>query len=197
MEELGIILAEHRNGTDPNHIEVDGTLPVIAEPKVVDELSELWRVARRIAPTSFVPRELRGDPTAIMACILIGRELGLPPMMSLQHIMMLDGKPALSALAMRALVIARGHLVERVAGDREHCTMHGKRSDTGQEMTVTWTIEDAVATGITRGRDGPKANWVHFPAAMLTARATSELCRMLFPDVLGGLAYTSDGGELS
>lgn len=176
---------------------IDTALPVVSEPQPLDELSDMWRVARRIADTEFVPKALRNRPEAVMAAIIAGRELGLPPMMSLQNIAVIEGKPTLSAQAMRAIVIARGHLIERVESDDEHCVMRGQRSDTGQELTVTWTMADVAKGGIDKGREGVKTNWRMYPAQMLTARATSELCRLLFADLLGGLSYAGDGGELS
>jgi hypothetical protein len=45
-----------------------------------------------------------------------------------------------------------------------------------------------------------KNNWRSYPRAMLLARATAELCRALFPDVLAGISHTieelADGDDV-
>jgi hypothetical protein len=141
---------------------------------------------RFIANTTFVPRDLRGKLPEIMACIATGRELGLGDMESLRQIHIVEGKPTLSAQLMTKLVRARGHSIVGKAGS-ERAIVTGKRGDTGDEITVEWTMEDAERAGL-RG----KANWQRYPRQMLWARAVSELCRMLFPDVIGGVSYTAE-----
>jgi hypothetical protein len=37
-----------------------------------------------------------------------------------------------------------------------------------------------------------KPTWKSYPRQMLSARATSELCRLIFPDALGGISYTPE-----
>jgi hypothetical protein len=74
----------------------------------------------------------------------------------------------------------------RIAGELE-ATVYGKRSDTGEELEVSWTMEDAA-----RAKLGGKDVWKQYPRAMLLARATSELARALFADVLGGMRYTPE-----
>jgi hypothetical protein len=145
-----------------------------------------WRLARRISHTPFVPKDLRGDPNSVLACILTGEELGLGPMQSLRMVNVIDGRPAASAELMRALVNRAGHRIDVVESRQDRVTLAGRRHDTGAVAKVTWTIGDAQRAKLT----GNPA-WAKYPRSMLLARATSELCRALFADVIGGL-YTPE-----
>ena len=49
---------------------------------------------------------------------------------------------------------------------------------------MTWTIGDAQQAKLTGN-----PSWGKYPRSMLLARATSELCRMLFADVIGGVVH--------
>lgn len=164
--------------------------PHTAVDTVAADIPAEWiaalRLSSRICDTPFVPKPLRGDPHAVLACILTGRELGLGPMQSLQMVNVIEGRPAASAQLMRALVNRAGHRVDVVEAKQDSVTMSGTRRDTGARATVTWTLDDAHRAGLDKN-----PAWSKYPRSMLLARATSELCRMLFADVIGGL-YTPE-----
>lgn len=139
-------------------------------------------LATKIAQTEFVPDSLRGKPAAIAAAILYGRELGLEPMTSLRSVNVIKGKPALSAEAMRALVLAAGHDIRFQEMTSARCVIVGKRKGQDETTTVTFTMDDAKKMGVGGGQQYSK-----MPRQMLAARATAELCRLIFADTIGGL----------
>lgn len=145
-----------------------------------------WKTAQRIAPTEFVPQSYRGRPEAVFAAILYGRELGMGPMAALQALNVIKGKPTLAPEAMRARVFAAGHHIDVLTNTDTAVVLRGRRSD-GAEATVEWTVEDARRAGLLGGE-----SWKRYPRAMLVARATSELCRLIFPDVISGASYTPE-----
>jgi len=149
-------------------------------------------LADQIANTEFVPKALRDNPAAVAAAMLYGREVGLPPLTALNQTHVIEGKPALSAEAMRGLVLGAGHQIEVTETTGAVCTMRGRRRDSGVWTTVRWTIDMARAAGI-----ASKAVWKSYPRAMLQARATAELCRLVFPDVIHGFVAVEefDGDE--
>jgi hypothetical protein len=73
--------------------------------------------------------------------------------------------------------------------------MKGLRRGDTEWQTVTWTIDRAKDLGLTG-----KENWKKQPQAMLLARATSELARLIAADAILGIGYTveeiADGGPV-
>lgn len=172
--------------TDPTStaLAVPDTPPAASIPSTWEAS---WRLAQRISSTPFVPGALRGRPEAVLACVLYGAELGLGPMQSLQAINCIDGRVAAAPELMRALIARHGHRLDIVDATDEHVTLSGRRADTGATATVTWSTADAQRAGLLG-----KGAWKTYPRAMLLARATSELARMLFADVIAGLSYTPE-----
>lgn len=144
-------------------------------------------LAEHVADTEFVPKAFRGNAPAIAAAILHGRELGLGPMTALAQTNVIDGRPAISAEQQRALVLAAGHEIEFAELSDAVVTVRGRRAGAERWTTVTWTLDRARHAGLTG-----KKNWQNYPRAMLAARASAELCRLQFPDVLHGMAATEE-----
>ena len=175
------------------------SLPAVSEPSEmpvqfpaaqqrVTLLRTYVDLAARLCGTEFVPKGLRGKPAAVLACMLTGQEMGIGPMQALTHIHVVDGRPTQSAELMRAQILRAGHRFSIREKSNTKVTVYGQRSDTGEELAITWTMEDAKTAGLIK--DG--SAWKHYPRAMLMARATSELARDLFADVLGGVSYTPE-----
>lgn len=148
----------------------------------VEVVGQVAKLAAHVADTDFVAKGLRGSAAAVTAAILYGREIGLPPMTALTQVRVVEGMPSLSAEGMRALILAAGHDLEIRQATGAISTVAGRRRGSGRWQEVTWTLDMARAAGIIK----PKSGWEHYPRAMLVARATVELARQLFPDVIHG-----------
>lgn len=147
-------------------------------------------LAQGISDTEFVPKALRGKQYAVAACILTGREIGIGPMESLAKIHMVDGRPSMSSELMRSLVLRAGHAIEFTQLTDQLCTIRGKRAGSESWTELSWSMKDAQRIGVAN-----KDVWKKYPRNMLSARATSELCRLIFPDALGGLSFTPEDIE--
>lgn len=140
-------------------------------------------LAKAVATTDFVPNAYRGNPAAITAAILYGDEVGFGPMQSLAKIAVIDGKVTMYAEAQRALILAHGHELWIEEATTTRVTLAGRRRESDKTTLITWTLDDAK-----RAKLDQKPNWQRYPRQMLLARATAELARAVFADVIGGLA---------
>ena len=157
-----------------------------------DLVPQAASLADQIARTDFAPAGLRGKPEAVMAAMLTGHEIGIGPMQALSAISVINGRPCMSAKLMRALVHRAGHDLWFEVKSNTKVTICARRADWPEDRVakVTWTMDDAKAAGLAGGQ-----NYRKYPRAMLAARATGEICRDNFADVLGGIGYTPE--ELS
>lgn len=147
--------------------------------------------AKVIAQSGLAPSSLR-SPEAIAVVALKGYELGIPAMMAMNHIHVIQGKPTISAELMRAMILRDNHRFRVVESTPEKAIVEGQRfnSITGEydnPVQASFTMQDAERAKIT-GKD----NWTKYPKNMLVARATAILAREHFADVLMGASYTPD-----
>jgi hypothetical protein len=152
-----------------------------------------YMVAERLSSSAFVPAQFKGKPVELTAAILAGIEVGLSPMAAMRSFDIIQGQAAPRAITLRAVVQSYGHEMVLVESTNSRCRMKGKRRGSEDWQTVTWTMDRAKDLGLV-GKD----NWKKQPAAMLVARATSELARLIASDAILGIGYSSeevaDGG---
>lgn len=144
-------------------------------------------VAQSLSKTAFVSTTMKGRPEEITGAILTGAEIGLQPMSALRSIDIIQGTPAMRAHALRGLVQSRGHDIWVEAATDTRAVVCGQRKGSDKVQKSVWTIERAQKLGLTS-----KDNWRKQPQAMLVARATSEICRLVASDVILGLPYSAE-----
>lgn len=150
-------------------------------------LDELYRFAKVVAFTEFVPKDFRGKPESVMVAIQYGMELGFTPMASLQSLHVINGKVATPGDSMLALVENSGLLVdfeESFEGEGEALNAICKVQRVGRRPHIEeFSWSDAVRAGL------PKRNPQYdlYPKRMLRNRCRGFALRDVFPDVLKGL----------
>jgi hypothetical protein len=150
------------------------------------ELGAAHQLGTALCGTEFVPSSFRGKPEAAAAAILAGKSLGLDPMNALANIFVVSGRPSMYARTMAALVMQAGHTIRRIEATEERVVYEGKRKNDTTFTRVEWTIARAQKAGYTSNK-----KYQSDPIAMLTAKCQAEICRVIAPDVLTGIAATS------
>ena len=155
-----------------------------------DAMSAALKLGSAIAGTDLAPKDYKGKPENAAIAILYGAELGLSAIQSVQQIFVVQGRPAIYARTMVALVMRHGYRVRTESSTDESVTVVGTAPD-GTTETSTWTFERAKKAGYTTNK-----KYETDPQAMLYAKATSEVCRKLAPDVLLGIPHSREELEL-
>lgn len=131
----------------------------------------------------------------ILGTLITARRIGMDPMYALNGgIYSIKGKYGISAEGMNSLVRAKGHsIVIDPTSNSERSVLIGKRADNGDSCTCTYTLQDAQRAGLVVGG----GTWEKHPGSMCFARAVSNLCRRLFPDVIAGLYVEDEINEIA
>lgn len=129
-----------------------------------------------------------GNAAAMLAIIMSGREFGIPMMASLRAFDNIDGKPAMKADLIRALVLKSGKVeyFDVISRSEKESTWAIKRNGR-PEVRLTYTIDEAKAAWIKGDNAWKASGYGRNPADMLVARASSKLARLVCPDVTHGL----------
>lgn len=152
------------------------------------------RYAQALADSGLLPQQYRRQPANLLYAIEYAEMIGAHPLTAVTGIFVIDGKPSASAGLISALVRRAGHKL-RVTGDSRSATAQIIRADDPDftfEVTFTW--DDAETAGLAK-----KNTWRQYPAAMLKARAITQVARDACEDALSGLHYTAEelGAEVN
>ena len=143
--------------------------------------------AQALASASLLPRAYQKQPANVLLAMEYGEALGIPPIQAIQSVHVIEGKPSASADLIASLVRRAGHKL-RVTGDDQSATAVIIRADDPDfEFTATWDMARAKQAGLTG-----KGVWKQYPAAMLKARAITEVARAGAGDALFGVIYTPE-----
>lgn len=150
-------------------------------------LAERMEYSKALSASSLLPRQYQNNPANVLVALEYGAALGLSPMAAIQGVHVVEGKPTASAQLIGALVRNAGHRL-RVEGDDQHAVaVIVRRDDPEFEFRAEWTMDRAKQAGL-----AGKGVWKQYPAAMLKARAITEVARDACPEVLSGVAYTAE-----
>lgn len=145
------------------------------------------QVANVLAKTTFVPKAMQGKPAEVAAAMMRSFEMAIDPLDGLGHMHVINGKVGYSAELMRRRIIEAGHEILFVETTDSRAVIKARRrehvDDESKWQTFTFTEENARKAKIDLGG---------YPADKLVARASSRMCRRMFPEVLAGASIAED-----
>ena len=159
----------------------------VALSRPLTDIDQAWRMANALSKSSLLPSDLRNKASDVLAMILYGQDLGLSPMQAIQGIYVVKGKPQMSAQTWIALTRRAGHRLSVLEHTVEKCTVEITRGDTGEKHAETSTIADAETARLT----GPDSMYTKYPKRMLLARAVTNCCRFICPEI--ALGFGAEG----
>jgi hypothetical protein len=147
-----------------------------------------------LACADILPKQFQKKPANILWAIEYGETLNITTMAAINGIHVIEGKPGASAALTSGLVRRAGHKL-RVTGNNQRATAQIVRSDDPDyTFEVTWELRRN-ADGNPNAEDAGllgKQVWKNYPAAMLKARAITQVARDACEEVLFGLHYTPE-----
>ncbi len=156
----------------------------------VDNFLNTWnhqkKIATELLKSGFLPK-IYITPEQVVAVMLKGRELGLPPLEAIQRLFVINGKIGMEGQLMVALANRSGVLEDlQITFDGEGiklvCKCRVKRKDR-EWYESTFSIEEAIKAGLM----GKENTWAKYPKDMLQWRAISRNFRITFSDYLAGV----------
>jgi len=160
------------------------------------------------------PDFTKGKVESVVAILIQGYQLQLPPLTALQHIIPVNGLLSIKGDLAKSMIFMSGKLksgswIETEEGSIENenlmVRITASRADNGQTITRSFSVEQAKRAGLwitqqqVSGSDGWKyksSAWWKYPARMVNYRALGFLARDLFPDVINGLYTTEEAVDI-
>lgn len=164
----------------------ENNLPVLAS----NTLEAQMQYANTVAVSDLLPTHYRGKPANVLIALQYADALRIHPVQALNDVIVINGKPSMSANLMSAIVRNAGHRLRVVEDtDSQRVTAVLIRCDDPDfQYEVVWDARKATVAGLW-GKSGP---WKQYPMQMLRARAISEVCRQGASDALMGVLYVPE-----
>jgi len=153
------------------------------------EIQMTYKTLATLMQGPTLPTRYRNSPTGVndaLAAVLIGREMGLGPMESINSLYIVNGQVAMSGKAMSALVHRAGHSIVLEFKDKSVTATAFRRDPYTHQLNAmgdfTFTEADAK-----RAKLHEKDTYKAYPKIMWSWRAITALCRVYFADVITGM----------
>ena len=167
-----------------------------------DNFQSLYDIGKMFASAALVPDNYKNKPMDCAIAVDMANRMGLSPMMVMQNMYVVKGKPQWSGQACMSMIKAspefkyvRPVFVGEEGTDGWGCYIQAQYKSTGEEVKGTLiTIAMAKAEG---WYSKPGSKWLTMPRQMLAYRAATFFARMYIPNSLMGLYVEGEAEDLA
>ena len=173
-------------------------LPVISNDK--EQFNLLTTQARTFAATKIVPESYQGKPADCLVAIDMANRMGISPMMVMQNLYVVKGKPSWSGQACMSLIQGCGKFKNvrhnyfgEENSDGRGCFVSAVWADTGEIVNGP-----KVTIAMAKAEDWTKnSKWKNIPELMLAYRAAAFFARVHCPEALMGVQTSEEVEDIS
>lgn len=157
------------------------------------------RVAKSLSVATFVPEAYRGNVANCLVALEMANRLNVPPLMVMQNLHIIHGRPSWSSQFYIAAVNSSGRftpLTYKVTGegDERTCTAYATSRETGEVLEgVPVSIAMAKAEGW-YAKAGSK--WKTMPDVMLRYRAAAFFAKFYCPEITMGIMTAEEAQDI-
>lgn len=151
-----------------------------------------WRTAKMLSGSGLVPENYRNSPENCLVAIDLSNRLGLSPIMVMQNLYVVKGKPSWSGSFCAAAVNGSGRFtpLEFIFVGEPGTPSHGCYARARRLNTGAVCISDTVTMQMAQ-REGwlnkPGSKWQTMPVQMMQYRAAAFFARVHCSDILLGI----------
>ncbi|HQP25026.1 MAG TPA: hypothetical protein PLP16_07660, partial [Smithellaceae bacterium] len=165
----------------------------------------MQRAAQLLASSQMVPKEYQGNVANATIALEIAARIGASPLMVMQNLFMVHGKPSWSSQFIIAAINGTGRFSPlrfdvTGEGDKKQCIAWATEKATGDRLESPPVSIDMAKKEGWATKAGSK--WATMPDLMLRYRAATLFGRLYVPEVLMGMktyeeVIDIEGGEVS
>ena len=168
---------------------------IVQQPStnIVADFSRAYKLAITISKADIIPDGYKNKPADCAIAIDMADRMGVSPMMVMQNLYVVKGKPSWSGQACKALIEGSGKFksgsvrpvyIGTKGTDDRGCYISAVWADTGDKVEgPEVTLKMARAEGWL----GKNPKWTNMPELMLAYRASAFFARVYCPEVLMGV----------
>lgn len=172
---------------------------VFSDPEA---FQNLFNIGKMFASSSLVPQAYQGKPMDCTIAVDMANRMGVSPMMVMQNLYVVQGKPQWSGQACTSMIMASGKFknVHHVyTGERNTdswgCFLSAEKVDTGEivngaEVTIQMAKDE-------KWYDKNGSKWKTMPELMLAYRASAFFARVHIPNSLMGCSVEGELEDIS